>query len=347
MAADENEVLQAIRKKMDRRGERLVILAHHYQRPEIVALGHFVGDSFALSQKAAACEKAHNIIFCGVHFMAESAAVLAAPHQVVQIPDMEAGCPMADMADPVSVSKAWDELSAVAGSSIIPLVYMNSSAELKAFCGAHGGAVCTSSNAKTAIKWGFSKAERVLFFPDQHLGRNSANALKIARHQIIVWTPGKPLGGNTEQSVRNSKIILWDGFCHVHTKFLPEHILNVRQNNPSAKIIVHPECTEDVVNLADASGSTDQIIRFVKAQTTGSTIVIGTEIHLIERLATANPDKTIVPLLQSLCPNMYKISPEKLLAVLENPGTLNRVEIEEGVKADAKKALQRMLELTP
>ncbi len=348
MALEESEVLRAIRAKKSELGARLTILTHHYQRPEIVAVGDHMGDSFGLSRLAAQNEKARHIVFCGVHFMAESAAVLAGPGRTVQIPDMNAGCPMAEMADPVNVETAWRELAGLLGQEIlVPLVYMNSSAELKAFCGARGGAVCTSSNAKTALKWAFSRGSRVLFFPDQHLGRNSGNALGLARDEMIVWSPGKPLGGNSAGSIRRSRLILWDGFCHVHTKFTPEHIADARKRLPGAKIIVHPECPEEVVNAADASGSTDQMVKYVKAAPSGSVIVIGTEIHLVERLAAEIPEKTILPLFRSMCPNMFKISPEKLLAVLEDIGRKNLVEVPEDIKADAGKALSRMLELAP
>jgi quinolinate synthase len=224
---------------------------------------------------------------------------------------------------------------------------MNSDAELKAFCGRHGGAVCTSSNAVTALKWGFSRSQKILFFPDQHLGRNSANLLGLAEKERIVWQPGKPLGGNRKQDIERAKIILWDGYCHVHTKFTPEHIRHARQTYPEAKIIVHPECPEEVVNLADASGSTSQIVSYVKNSSQADTILIGTEINLIERLALENTDKSIRPLTRSVCPNMAKINLRNLLETLENLGRKNIVTIEKHIKQDAQKALDRMLALKP
>ncbi len=321
-------------------------MTHHYQRKEIVELGDYRGDSFALSKKAAENQKAEYIVFCGVHFMAESAAILARPDQVVQIPNMEAGCWMADMISIEQVEMAWDALESITGQNIIlPVVYVNSDAEIKAFCGRHDGLTCTSSNAHKSIEKGFKKYEKILFLPDQHLGRNTGNQLEISPEEMIVWNPDKPLGGNTPESIEKSKLILWDGFCLVHTRFKTDQIIAVRQQHPEAKIVVHPECTQDVVAQADAVGSTSFIVKYVEDAPLGSTIVIGTEINLIERLALEYPDKNVIPLSRSLCPNMFKINLLSLLQTLENIGKRNVVTIPNNIKKDARLALERMLAL--
>ncbi len=345
---DKEEIIERIRLLKDSCGEKLLVLTHHYQRKEIVDLGDFKGDSFGLSQKAAADKAARYIVFCGVHFMAESAEILSQPHQIVQIPDEEAGCWMSDMADIVLVEKAWKDLTAITESdSITPIVYMNSDAELKAFCGKNNGIVCTSSNAPAAFQWGFNQREKVFFFPDQHLGRNSGNQLGIPPEQMIVWNPEEPLGGNTPESIKRAKVILWDGYCLVHTRFEVEHIRKMREEFSEAKIVVHPECTQEVVSLADAVGSTSYIVKYVEKAPPNTTIIIGTEINLISRLSIENPDKTVLDLHYSLCPNMYKIDLQNLLLTLENIGQVNVVTVTEDIKADARMALDRMLALTP
>jgi quinolinate synthase len=327
-------------------GDRLIILTHHYQRIEIVDLGDYRGDSFGLSQKAAADKVAEFIIFCGVHFMAESAEILSQPHQTVQLPDLEAGCWMADMADAVIVERAWKEVTAITGEkSIVPIVYMNADAEIKAFCGRNGGLVCTSSNAPAAFKWGLEQREKVFFFPDQHLGRNTANQMGFHADEMIVWQPSKPLGGNMKAEIENAKVILWDGYCLVHTRFQKDHLKIMRQTHPDAQIVVHPECTQEVVQLADAVGSTSFIVKFVETAAPGTTIIIGTEANLIKRLEIENPGKNIMPLHYSMCPNMFKINPENLLATLENLGEKNVIHVPEAVKKDARIALDRMLTL--
>lgn len=339
------EKINGIKKDL---GEKLLILTHHYQRKEIVGIGHHKGDSFDLSRKASLDKAARNIVFCGVHFMAESAAILARPHQTVQIPDYSAGCPMADMADIVAVEKAWDEITGVTGNeSATPVVYMNSDAEIKAFCGRNGGTVCTSSNAHLAFKWGLEQREKVLFFPDRHLGRNTGSRLGIPADRIILWRANEPLGGNTPEDVKKAELILWDGFCHVHTLFQPKHILDARKKFPDAKIVVHPECEKEVVDLADGAGSTSFIVEYTKNAPANSRILIGTEINLIRRLAIENPDKTVLELHPSKCPNMAKINLENLLHTLENPGQFNNVEVPDNIRADSRKALDRMLELAP
>jgi quinolinate synthase len=329
-------------------GEELLILTHHYQRKEIVNLGDYRGDSFGLSQKAAADKAARFIVFCGVHFMAESAEILSQPHQTVQIPAVEAGCWMADMANIDIVEEAWGDITSITSSdSVIPIVYMNSDAALKAFCGRQGGAVCTSSNAPAAFRWGFSEREKILFFPDQHLGRNTGNQMGIPSGEMIVWNPAKPLGGNTQDSIKKARVILWDGYCLVHTRFREKHVLKMRERFPEAKIVVHPECTEDVVSLSDAVGSTSFIVKYVENAPIGSTIIIGTEINLVNRLALEIPGKKVLDLYYSLCPNMFKINLGNLLWTLENVGQVNVVTVPEETKKDARAALDRMLALSP
>lgn len=345
---DEKEIIEQILGIKEALGERLLILTHHYQRKEIVDLGNCRGDSFGLSQKAAADKAARFIVFCGVHFMAESAAILSQPHQTVQIPALEAGCWMADMADIDVVEKAWSEVASITGEgSVIPIVYMNSDAALKAFCGSRGGAVCTSSNAPAAFHWGFGEREKILFFPDQHLGRNTGNQMGIPPEEMIVWDPHKPLGGNTPDNIKKAKVILWDGYCLVHTRFLVNHVLKMRERFPEAKIVVHPECTQEVVALADAVGSTSFIVKYVENAPPNTTIIIGTEINLVNRLALENPDKNVLDLHYSLCPNMFKINLKNLLWTLENIGKMNVITVSEAIKADARMALDRMLALAP
>jgi quinolinate synthase len=340
------ELIEKIRAGKRELGKELLILTHHYQRKEIVELGDFVGDSFELSRNAAADRDCRFIVFCGVHFMAESAAILAQPHQVVQIPNVEAGCWMASMAEAETVKSAWEEIeSAVGKGSTIPVVYMNSDAELKSFCGDRGGIVCTSSNASKAVTWAFGQKEKILFFPDQHLGRNVGHDLGLTPEEMIVWAPGKPLGGNDPEALGRARMILWDGYCLVHTRFTVEQIGKMRSEFPEAKIVVHPECRREVVALSDACGSTSYIVKYVKEAPAGSTIVIGTEINLIHRLAEQYPDKKVLDLHSSLCPNMFKINLRNLLAVIENLGEMNVVRVPEEVRAGARLALDRMLGL--
>ncbi|MBW2219245.1 MAG: quinolinate synthase NadA [Deltaproteobacteria bacterium] len=343
---NQKELINKIIKIKETLGNRLIILTHHYQRKEIVDLGDYRGDSFALSQKAAQDRTARFIVFCGVHFMAESAAILAQPHQLVQLPEMSAGCWMADMADIYIVEEAWNEVNEIAGSgSIIPLVYMNSDAEIKAHCGRNRGAVCTSSNAPDAFRWAFKRGEKIFFFPDEHLGRNTGNLLGIPKKDMILWDPERPTGGNSVEDIIKAKVILWKGHCLVHTRFNTDQIKQMRADFPDAKIVVHPECTEEVVAMSDAIGSTSYIVKYVAQAQPGSTIIIGTEINLIKRLSKEYPDKKVMPLLNSLCPNMYKINLKNLLAVLENIGKTNIVEVPEDIKNDAAIALNRMLSL--
>jgi quinolinate synthase len=314
---DNKQIIDRIQAIRDDLGKKLLILTHHYQRKEIVALGDYQGDSFGLSQKAAEDKDAQYIVFCGVHFMAESAEILSQAHQTVQIPKTEAGCWMADMADNHVVTEAWDELTSITDvGSIMPIVYMNSDAELKAFCGVQGGTVCTSSNASDALRWAFSEREKVLFFPDQHLGRNTGNQMGIKPDEMILWNPKKPLGGNTPDDIKKAKMILWDGYCLVHTRFQVEHV-------------------------------TSYIVKYVKEAPPDTTIIIGTEINLINRLALEHPDKKIFELHYSLCPNMFKINLKNLLWTLENIGKVNVIKVREDIKVDSRLALDRMLDLAP
>ncbi|MBA4369249.1 MAG: quinolinate synthase [Desulfobacterium sp.] len=342
---NQTDVIEKIKVLKTTLGKDLLILTHHYQRKEIVDLGDYVGDSFALSKKAAQDEDARYIVFCGVHFMAESAAILARPHQTVQIPDIDAGCWMADMLDHEMAENALQEAKNAIGDSVIPVVYVNSDAKIKAFCGRNGGITCTSSNVSKAFRWAFEQQAKIFFFPDQHLGRNTGVSLDMDEKEMLVWQTGKPLGGHTLEALRASKIMLWDGYCLVHTRFKVDHIKKMRQDHPEAKIVVHPECPKEVVQASDAVGSTSFIVQYVQSAPGGSTIAIGTEINLIKRLAIEHPDKTILALYESLCPNMYKINLFNLLETLENIGRSNVITVPEDIKADAKKALDRMLHL--
>lgn len=338
------EVLDRIRDAKTNLGSDAVILAHYYQRDSIVKFADFVGDSLELSRRAAQVSHARYIVFCGVDFMAETAAMLCGPQQTVLIPAKTACCPMAAMATRHEATVAWNGLVEQWGDDLIPVTYQNSYADLKAFCGEHGGAVCTSANAQAVFRWALSQKRHILFFPDEHLGRNSGHALGIPDDAIKVWDPSYP---NPEEAA-NATLVVWKGFCHVHAFFSSEHVAAIRAQYPDAKIVVHPECPAAVVALADANGSTSFIVRYVKEQPSGSTIAIGTEIHLVERLAAQNPDKTIVPLARSQCGAMYHITPRNLAYTLEQllQGHLvNPVSVPAEIKRWANVALERMLSL--
>lgn len=325
-------------------GSDLVILTHHYQRDSIVAFGDFIGDSLELSRRAAQVGHARYIVFCGVDFMAETAAMLCAPHQAVLIPDRTAMCPMAAMATRQQAVLAWEALSAPWGDDIVPITYQNSYADLKAFCGEHGGAVCTSANAQKVLAWAFSQRGHAMFFPDEHLGRNSALALGVPPSQIGVWDPDAP----NPDALRDARIVVWKGFCHVHTRFTTAHVDAVRAQYPGVRVIVHPECSAEVVARSDAAASTSGIVRYVKDLPAGTAVAIGTEIHLVERLAAQNPDKTVVPLARSQCGAMYRITPQALAYTLDEltRGRLvNRVRVPKRIQTWANKALERMLAL--
>ncbi|NOZ61516.1 MAG: quinolinate synthase NadA [Calditrichaeota bacterium] len=345
MSTDElSQRILAVKTKL---GKKLTILGHHYQRDEVLRFADFKGDSFGLSKLAAEQKEAKYIVFCGVHFMAEAADILTARHQIVHIPELSAGCPLADFADSVTVSEAWAEIKQAAPeTTITPITYINSAAALKAFCGRNGGTVCTSSNARQILTWALNNSDKVFFFPDQFLGANTANKLGISAEQKILWDSTLPLGGNTPEQIKNAKVILWKGYCHVHAWFKSEHIEVFRQKFPDGKVIVHPECPEGVVNAADADGSTSQIISYVKNAPPGTTIAIGTEINLVHRLSTESTDKTVFPLARSLCPNMYKINLHNLCFTLENLGKENIVRVPADIARDASLALERMLTLS-
>ncbi|MBN1348597.1 quinolinate synthase NadA [candidate division KSB1 bacterium] len=341
--AELNRRIVKIKRKY---GSELAILGHHYQRDEIIAHSDIRGDSFALSKKASELAEAKTIVFCGVKFMAEAACILARPNQIVLHPDFNAGCPLADFADIDKVEEAWDTLISICRSdTITPITYMNSSSEIKAFCGRKSGTVCTSSNAPKAFQWGLEQSNKVFFFPDQHLGENTASKLNLQYYDYVIWDPAKDLGGNSEEAIRNAKLILWKGHCHVHTFFTEKHVQKMRKAYPDAKIVVHPECKKSVVDLVDANGSTDFIINYAKNAPLHSTIIVGTEINLVTRLQRENPDKTIIPLARSLCPNMYKINLQNLYWTLDNLGDVNAVYVEPGIIKDARIALNRMLEI--
>ena len=331
-------------------GKDVVILGHHYQRDEVVKFADFRGDSLKLSQQAAEAD-ARYIVFCGVHFMAESADILRRGDQVVVLPDLSAGCSMADMADIGQVEACWSELSSVTDSGkIIPVTYMNSTAAIKSFTGEHGGSVCTSSNAAAVMKWAFERGEKVLFLPDEHLGRNTAYRMGIPLDEMIDWDPYEELGGNTPEAIAKARVILWKGYCSVHQRFTPQQIANVRRENPGIRVIVHPECKFEVVQAADEIGSTEAIIRAVKAAPPGSKWAVGTEIHMVNRLSKELKDRQVMSLDPSVCvcTTMFRITPVHLLWALENLGAgkiVNQISVDERTRKFARAALDRMLSL--
>lgn len=365
-------------------GKKLVILGHHYQRDEIIKHADYRGDSYKLAKDANLCPEADYIVFCGVHFMAESADILTPDHQTVILPNLAAGCSMADMANLFQVRKCWAELEKVlsgmavpamvskgvsplstaagdqdrdglgnhdrdARAPVIPVTYINSAANLKAFVGEHGGTVCTSTNAPTAVKWALEQGDKVLFFPDQHLGRNTGVKLGYdPETEMVVWDPFKPLGGNTEEALIRAKFILWKGHCSVHGRFTVDQVLKARVDYPQVNVLVHPECPIEVVRESDFNGSTEYIIKTVEASEAGSVWAIGTEINLVNRLAKEHPDKTVFCLDPQICPcsTMYRIHPSFLCWVLENLAegrVVNQVKVPEKVAYWAKESLTRML----
>ncbi len=344
----EDELVSRIKNLKSLMGSDLVILGHHYQRPKITSLSDFVGDSFGLSDKASK-SSGKNIVFCGVRFMAESAAILCQPNQKVYHPDPDAGCPMADMANMKQVTEAWEKITLAQNSSdkkVIPVTYMNSTADLKAFCGEREGIVCTSSNAQKTFEWAFQKSSKIFFFPDEHLGRNTGKKLGIDLDQMILWDPAKPHGGTTPDQVRQSKVILWAGHCPVHMEFKARDIKHVRKYFPNCKVIVHPECDKETVDLADASGSTDFIVKYVAAQPPKSTTFVGTEVNLVTRLQAKYPDRRVFKLQRSLCLTMYQINLSNLCYTIDHLDQLETVELSEAVKSNARVALDRMLNLS-
>lgn len=341
-------------------GDRVVILGHFYQRDEIVQHADYLGDSFQLANAAKAHPEAEAIVFCGVHFMAETADILSAENQAVILPNLAAGCSMADMADIDSVTEAWEQLEELYGTEpdsqgrvpVIPVTYMNSSAALKAFCGAHGGIVCTSSNAEVVLKWAFERGQRVLFFPDQHLGRNTAKAMGVSIDDMPLWHGRKPLGGNTAADLEKAKVILWNGFCSVHKRFNVQQIEKARAEFENVRVIVHPECPMPVVDAADEYGSTDYIRKAVAGATEPTTFAIGTEINMVQRLAAQYPQHNIFCLDPVVCPcsTMYRIHPGYLAWVLERlvaGEVVNQIKVSAEVSENAKIALERMLAAKP
>jgi quinolinate synthase len=338
-------------------GSTAILLGHHYQRDEVIRFADATGDSYKLSRIAADTD-AKYIVFCGVHFMAESADVLSHPGQQVILPDLNAGCSMADMAEISQVEACWESLERLnLAAETIPITYINSTAAIKAFCGEHGGLVCTSSNARAAIEWAFARAKRVLFLPDQHLGRNTGFAMGIPLDKMVVWDPwavqlGEISGGQTKQNLAASRILLWKGHCAVHQRFLPSHVDAVRAKYPGIQVIVHPECRFEVCQKADALGSTERLIALVENAPKGSIFAVGTEIHLVNRMARrfAEQGKKVITLDDTgcLCTTMYRISPQHLAWVLENlveGRVVNRIQVKPNVKRWAKVALDRMLEV--
>tara|TARA_R110000751_G_scaffold15898_1_gene51044 strand:+ start:2052 stop:3257 length:1206 start_codon:yes stop_codon:yes gene_type:complete len=333
-------------------GSKAVLLGHHYQRDDVIKFADFTGDSYQLSKAASEITDAKWIIFCGVHFMAETADILTSPDQNVLLPNMAAGCSMADMATASQVEQSWEALKYVLGTTenVVPITYMNSAAAIKAHCGKNGGLVCTSSNADKAFDWALERGEKILFLPDQHLGRNTALARGIPEDSIKVWDPNLPMGGLEEEEIHKATLLLWKGHCSVHTRFTTEHIDDARKRNPLTTVVVHPECTREVVDSADMSGSTEFILKTVTDAPPGTSWGIGTEVNMVKRLADNNPDKDIFCLDPIVCPcaTMYRIHPAYILWVLEGilAGiAINRIEVEPGHKRDSLIALNRMLHL--
>ncbi|WP_295851829.1 quinolinate synthase NadA [uncultured Microbacterium sp.] len=360
--ASDDELDARVRAAKATLGDRVVVLGHFYQREEVVRHADYVGDSFQLANAAKERPEAEAIVFCGVHFMAETADLLSRPDQAVILPNLAAGCSMADMADIDQVEECWEQLEDVLGDletpdaeglvPVIPVTYMNSSAAIKGFVGRHGGIVCTSSNARTVLEWAFARGRRVLFFPDQHLGRNTAKAMGVPLEQMPMWNPRKLLGGSTAEVIEDSRVILWHGFCSVHRRFTVDQIDRARAEHPGVRVIVHPECPMDVVDAADEAGSTDIIRKAIAAATEPTTFAVGTEINLVQRLAAQYPQHEIFCLDPVVCPcsTMYRIHPGYLAWVLESlvaGEVVNRITVPADVAEPATVALERMLAAKP
>ncbi|MDX1623213.1 MAG: quinolinate synthase NadA [Gemmatimonadota bacterium] len=346
-----SECAERIRAAKAELGERLAVLVHHYQRDDVYRHADFTGDSFKLSRQAADADPGF-IVFCGVHFMAETAEILTRDDQLVVLPDLSAGCSMADMADIGQVEACWERLGEVLGTDpaerVMPVTYMNSSADLKAFCGRHGGIVCTSTNARSVLDWAFERRRQVLFFPDQHLGRNTGKAMGIPLEEMVLWRPTVDGGGVEPDEIERARILLWEGHCSVHNVFRAEHVHAFRETHPDGNVLVHPECRMEVVDLADVVGSTEVIRRTVEEAPTGSTWAIGTEIHMVNRLREQHPDKRITFLSPTvcMCATMYRIDQPHLAWALENLAAghvVNRIEVDEETAGLARAALDRML----
>ncbi len=347
-AAELSGRIQRVKQAM---GKELLILGHHYQQDEVIAFADLRGDSFKLAKLASESQDCRGIVFCGVHFMAETADILTRPEVEVILPDLTAGCSMADMADIDAVEAAWADLGELIDTDqIMPVTYINSAADLKAFCGRHGGIVCTSSNARAVLEWSFAQRQRVLFFPDQHLGRNTARTMGIPLDEMLVWNPRLPLGGNPEETIERGKVMLWMGHCSVHQMFRPPHVRQMRDRYPGIQVLVHPECMMSVVDLADHVGSTEYIIRKVEEAPPGSSWAVGTELHLVNRLAQEHPDKQVLFLspMVCMCSTMYRIDLPHLAWSLENlhRGTpVNRIRVPAETARWARVALERMLQV--
>jgi len=349
LGLDDDEMAARIVAAKRTLGDRLLILGHHYQRDEVIRFADAIGDSFKLARLAADRDRAEFIVFCGVHFMAESADVLSQDRQKVILPDLAAGCSMADMAADDQLQTCWSELEEMAVPRVVPVTYINSAAAIKAFCGEHDGVVCTSSNAAATLRWAWERGERVLFLPDQHLGRNTAAAMGVPLEDMVIWDPNEPWGGLDPERVQRARLILWKGHCSVHTRFSVEQIAKFRNDYPDGRVIVHPECVYDVVQAADQSGSTEFIITTVRESPIGSTWAVGTEIHLVNRLAEqVRPDRTVITLdpFGCLCSTMFRVSPNHLLWVLEGlvDGQVhNQIVVPEHQRRWVRVALDRML----
>lgn len=341
------EVLVELKKIKEQLKDQVVVVGHHYQQDDIIAFADYTGDSLQLAREVAKLDKPY-IMFCGVHFMAETADMLTKPHQKVILPDLRAGCSMADMAQRFDIDKAWSFMQSSTKEKIIPITYINCAATLKAFVGDNGGAICTSSNAEKIIRWAFSQGQKLLFFPDQHLGRNTCFKMGIKLEEMVVYNPNMQNGGLTAEQINNAKVILWYGYCSVHQGFTKEQVTAIKKKDPGMTVIVHPECSFEVVQAADDNGSTSYIIEKIKAAPSGSKFAVGTEINLVNRLAAEFPDKTITSLspYQCLCTTMYRVRPRWLLAsfraILENK-PINVITVPEEVKAPSLVALERML----
>ena len=351
-AASDPDLVARARAARKTLGSNVLILGHHYQRNEVIEFADITGDSFKLAQEAAKASSVENIIFCGVHFMAESADILTSDRQRVILPDLAAGCSMADMATANQVAKCWAELESISiAEKVIPVTYMNSSAAIKSFTGEHGGTICTSSNAEAAIKWALTQGEKILFLPDQHLGRNTAVlSLGLTLDDCVLWNPWKPMGGLTEDEIKNAKVILWRGHCSVHGRFSIDSVNEIRNRVPGVQVLVHPECTHEVVRSADQIGSTEKIIQIVQASPAGSKWAIGTELNLVQRISQNNPDKEIYFLDKDICycSTMNRIDLPHLVWAMESlvSGTVvNQIRVAPEVAKYSKLALERMLAL--
>jgi quinolinate synthase len=345
-------LVERARAAKERLGERVFVLGHHYQRDEVIQFADVTGDSFKLAREAAARPHAEYIVFCGVHFMAESADILTSDAQQVILPDLAAGCSMADMATAEQVAECWDALTEAGVADVtVPVSYMNSSADIKAFTGAHGGTICTSSNARRALEWAFRQGEKVLFLPDQHLGRNTAvREMGFSPDDCVVYNPHKPGGGVSPERLRQARMILWRGHCSVHGRFSLDSVEEVRARIPGVNVLVHPECRHEVVSAADHVGSTEYIIKTLDAAPAGSAWAVGTELNLVRRLAKAHPDKTIVFLDRTVCfcSTMNRIDLPHLVWALESLAdgkVVNRIQVDKETEHNAKLALERMLAL--